>query len=75
MLTNLSNDSTSLRHWLYLVLAECERSHVCRQRLYFAKGWRVWRERRNVRNSVGAATSAGKILLPTNVLQLKEVAD
>jgi hypothetical protein len=29
MLTNLSNDSTSLRHWLYLVLYGCEVSAFC----------------------------------------------
>lgn len=31
-------------------------------RLYFAKGWREAASGRDVRNSVGAASSAGKIL-------------
>jgi len=41
------------------LLAECERSQVCRQRLYFAKGWRVWRERRHVRTSGGSISIVG----------------
>lgn len=39
MLTAMSDDSTILRHWLYLVLCGCEVSHVRGAAYVWREGW------------------------------------